>query len=421
MQLIAFGKGNSGSPEHRLWHTLWEQAIHTTQQKAAIAHYSRKHPSAVQHMWLLYFRQLLPKLLVTLWNNLFWNPVSIARNIPKPFWHFGVATQGRLQFPLDSVPALLLCQYFHLVGLNGSTAVHSGLQRARSCHRNSIRVDHAGPKRTWLTSSGRGPKEQFLLQGGFLKLDASDEFFYQKKWATKDMPCARAFNGKDVPRAWNCHTQVKDSFPGRWVLGMHYFHVLWVSSCKAIWETTNFSTFVHVKPWMAATATLPSARRHWHQTAMHQTALLKTAKVRTALSPCERHADVSPFGWVIQKCLNGSTAVHSGLLQASCQRNSICVDHAGPKRTWRRQASNGRGPKEQFLLQGDSLNLDASDEFFITRNRLKKICHVLLQILYINRGWHCWHLDVGLTRVPGCKLRFRVHQMIWYWYRIQYK
>ena len=85
MQLIAFGKGNSGSPEHRLWHTLWEQAIHTTQQKAAIAHYSRKHPSAVQHMWLLYFRQLLPKLLVTLWNNLFWNPVSIARNIPKPF------------------------------------------------------------------------------------------------------------------------------------------------------------------------------------------------------------------------------------------------------------------------------------------------------------------------------------------------
>ena len=81
-------------------------------------------------------------------------------------------------------------------------------------------------------------------------------------------------------------------------------------------RTTSFSTFVHVKPWMAATATLPSARRHWHQTAMHQTALLKTAKVRTALSPCERHADVSPFGWVIQKCLNGSTAVHSGLQRA---------------------------------------------------------------------------------------------------------
>ena len=44
---------------------------------------------------------------------------------------------------------------------------------------------------------------------------------------------------------------------------------------------------------MAPTATLPSARRH-----CHQTALLNTALVKTALSPCERRAGVSPFGFV---------------------------------------------------------------------------------------------------------------------------
>ena len=98
-------------------------------------------------------------------------------------------------------------------------------------------------------------------------------------------------SGKDVPRAWKCHMWVKDSFLRRCVLEMHYFHVLWVCSCKAIWELRTSPLLYSVKTLMVATATLPSARRH-----SPQIALLKTALVKTARSPCERHAGVSSFG-----------------------------------------------------------------------------------------------------------------------------
>ena len=98
---------------------------------------------------------------------------------------------------------------------------------------------------------------------------------------------------KDVPRAWNCHMWVKDSFLRRCVLEMHYFHVLWVCSCKALWELRTSPLLYSVKTLMVATATLPSARRRYHQIAL---ALVKTALVQTARSPCERHAGVSSFG-----------------------------------------------------------------------------------------------------------------------------
>jgi len=88
---------------------------------------------------------------------------------------------------------------------------------------------------------------------------------------------------------------------------------------------------------MAATATLPSARRHHHQIALVKRALVKTALVKTALSPCERHAGVKSFGLglshseVFEWIKSSSLMIAAGM---SSHRNSVCVAHTGPKRTW---------------------------------------------------------------------------------------
>jgi len=107
------------------------------------------------------------------------------KEYPKTFLTFWRCDQGQTAVPVRFRSCFAFASVFPFGGFEWINSSSLRVAAGTSCHRNSIRVDHAGPKRTWLTSSGRGPKEQFLLQGGFLNLDASDEFFLSKEIAPR--------------------------------------------------------------------------------------------------------------------------------------------------------------------------------------------------------------------------------------------